>query len=144
MRHSHEHNISAPLEILNERTKNIKSPSLAKSLSAAASIKNPQISRNIIIPECGIDCLLKWLLCAIFNPDIATLIGIWSFQKYGYGSSWCHQSEVAKNRIFNLHDIDEKYHNLIVGNRVESYGDESADVFLEIKDYRHWICIVNL
>ncbi len=40
-------------------------------------------------------------------------------------------------------DIDEKYHNLIVGNRI-SYGDESADVFLEIKKTTDTGCIVNL
>jgi len=52
-------------------------------------------------------------------------------------------SQVAKKTIFNLHDIDEKYHNLIVGNRV-SYGDESADVFLEIKKTTDTGCVVNL
>ena len=42
-------------------------------------------------------------------------------------------SQVAKKTIFNFHDIDKKYHSLIIGEKI-SYGDESADVLLQIKE----------
>ena len=131
----------APLEILGvDGPKNAKSPLAWLKVFAAAhaSIKNPE-SPDIIIQKCGIDCPGEMAtFMRYIQPDIAIITSVAPehMEFFKNMDTVAHEelsiSQVAKKTIFNLHDIDEKYHNLIVGNRV-SYGDESADVFLEIK-----------
>ena len=144
--------LSAPLEILGvDGPKNAKSPLawLKVFFAAHASIKNPE-SPDIIIQECGVDCPGEMaIFMRYIQPDIAIITSVAPehMEFFKNMDTVAHEelsiSQVAKKTIFNLHDIDEKYHNLIVGNRV-SYGDESADVFLEIKKTTDTGCIVNL
>ena len=144
--------LSAPLEILGvDGPKNAKSPLawLKVFFAAHASIKNPK-SPDIIIQECGIDCPGEMAtFMRYIQPDIAIITSVAPehMEFFKNMDTVAHEelsiSQVAKKTIFNLHDIDEKYHNLIVGDRV-SYGDESADVFLEIKKTTDAGCIVNL
>ena len=134
--------LSAPLEILGiDGPKNVKSPlDWLKVFSAArSSIKNPQ-SPDIIIQECGIDCpgeMAKFM--RYVQPDIAIITSVAPEHMEFFKTidvvarEELSISQVAKKTIFNFHDIDKKYHSLIIGEKI-SYGDESADVLLQIKE----------
>lgn len=134
--------LSAPLEILGiDGPKNVKSPlDWLKVFSAArSSIKNPQ-SPDIIIQECGIDCPGEMATFMRYvQPDIAIITSVapehMEFFKIidVVAREELSISQVAKKTIFNFHDIDKKYHSLIIGEKI-SYGDESADVLLQIKE----------
>ena len=135
--------LSAPLEILSiDGPKNAKSPLawLKVFADARTSIKNPD-APDIIIQECGIDrpgemsTFTKYM-----RPDIAIITSVapehMEFFKTmdTVAREELSISQAAKKTIFNLHDIDKKYHSLIAGNRI-SYGDQAADVFLKIKKF---------
>ena len=134
--------LSAPLEILGvDGPKNAKSPlDWLKVFSAArSSIKNPQ-SPDIIIQECGIDCPGEMAtFMRYFQPDIAIITSVAPEHMEFFKTidvvarEELSISQVAKKIIFNFHDIDKKYHSLIIGEKI-SYGDESADVLLQIKE----------
>lgn len=134
--------LSAPLEILGiDGPKNVKSPlDWLKVFSAArSSIKNPQ-SPDIIIQECGIDCPgeMATFMCYV-QPDIAIITSVAPEHMEFFKTidvvarEELSISQVAKKTIFNFHDIDKKYHSLIIGEKI-SYGNESADVLLQIKE----------
>lgn len=134
--------LSAPLEILGiDGPKNVKSPlDWLKVFSAArSSIKNPQ-SPDIIIQECGIDCPGEMAtFMRYIRPDIAIITSVAPEHMEFFKTidvvarEELSISQVAKKTIFNFHDIDKKYHSLIIGEKI-SYGDESADVLLQIKE----------
>lgn len=134
--------LSAPLEILGvDGPKNVKSPlDWLKVFSAArSSIKNPQ-SPDIIIQECGIDCPGEMATFMRYvQPDIAIITSVAPEHMEFFKTidvvarEELSISQVAKKTIFNFHDIDKKYHSLIIGEKI-SYGDESADVLLQIKE----------
>lgn len=134
--------LSAPLEILGiDGPKNVKSPlDWIKVFSAArSSIKNPQ-SPDIIIQECGIDCPGEMAtFMRYIQPDIAIITSVAPEHMEFFKTidvvarEELSISQVAKKTIFNFHDIDKKYHSLIIGEKT-SYGDESADVLLQIKE----------
>lgn len=134
--------LSAPLEILGiDGPKNVKSPlDWLKVFSAAhSSIKNPQ-SPDIIIQECGIDCPGEMAtFMRYIQPDIAIITSVAPEHMEFFKTidvvarEELSISQVAKKTIFNFHDIDKKYHSLIIGEKI-SYGDESADVLLQIKE----------
>ena len=134
--------LSAPLEILGiDGPKNAKSPlAWLKVFSAARSnIKNPQ-SPDIIIQECGIDCPGEMAtFMRYIQPDIAIITSVAPEHMEFFKTidvvarEELSISQVAKKTIFNFHDIDKKYHSLIIGEKI-SYGDESADVLLQIKE----------
>ena len=134
--------LSAPLEILGiDGPKNAKSPlDWLKVFSAArSSIKNPQ-SPDIIIQECGIDCPGEMATFMRYvQPDIAIITSVAPEHMEFFKTidvvarEELSISQVAKKTIFNFHDIDKKYHSLIIGEKI-SYGDESADVLLQIKE----------
>lgn len=134
--------LSAPLEILGiDGPKNVKSPlDWIKVFSAArSSIKNPQ-SPDIIIQECGIDCPGEMAtFMRYIQPDIAIITSVAPEHMEFFKTidvvarEELSISQVAKKTIFNFHDIDKKYHSLIIGEKI-SYGDESADVLLQIKE----------
>lgn len=134
--------LSAPLEILGiDGPKNVKSPlDWLKVFSAArSSIKNPQ-SPDIIIQECGIDCPGEMATFMRYvQPDIAIITSVAPEHMEFFKTidvvarEELSISQVAKKTIFNFHDIDKKYHSLIIGEKI-SYGDESADVLLQIQE----------
>lgn len=134
--------LSAPLEILGiDGPKNVKSPlDWLKVFSAArSSIKNPQ-SPDIIIQECGIDCPGEMATFMRYvQPDIAIITSVAPEHMEFFKTidvvarEELSISQVAKKTIFNFHDIDKKYHSLIIGEKI-SYGDESADILLQIKE----------
>ena len=133
--------LSALLEILGiDGPKNVKSPlDWLKVFSAArSSIKNPQ-SPDIIIQECGIDCPGEMATFMRYvQPDIAIITSVAPEHMEFFKTidvvarEELSISQVAKKTIFNFHDIDKKYHSLIIGEKI-SYGDESADVLFKLK-----------
>lgn len=144
--------LSAPLEILGvDGPKNAKSPLawLKVFAAARASIKNPDVP-DIIIQECGIDRPGEMATFAKYlQPDIAIITSVapehMEFFKTmdTVAREELSISQAAKTTIFNLHDIDKKYHSLIAGNRI-SYGAQIADVCLKIKKFTNSGCIANL
>ena len=144
--------LSAPLEILGiDGPKNAKSPLawLKVLADARASIHAPD-APDIIIQECGIDRPGEMsIFTKYMQPDIAIITSVapehMEFFKTmdTVAREELSISQVAKKTIFNLHDIDKKYHSLIAGNRI-SYGDQIADVFLKIKKFTGSGCVANL
>ena len=144
--------LSAPLEILGvDGPKNAKSPLawLKVFAAARASIHTPD-APDIIIQECGIDRPGEMsIFTKYMQPDIAIITSVapehMEFFKTmdTVAREELSISQAAKKTIFNLHDIDKKYHFLIAGNRV-SYGDQAADVFLKIKKFTGSGCEANL
>ena len=135
--------LSAPLEILGiDGPKNAKSPLawLKVFANARTSIHTPD-APDIIIQECGIDHPGEMsIFTKYMQPDIAIITSVapehMEFFKTmdTVAREELSISQAAKKTIFNLHDIDKKYHSLIAGNRI-SYGDQAADVFLKIKKF---------
>ena len=134
--------LSAPLEILGiDGPKNAKSPLawLKVFANARTSIHTPD-APDIIIQECGIDRPGEMsIFTKYMQPDIAIITSVapehMEFFKTmdAVAREELSISQAAKKTIFNLHDIDKKYHSLIIGEKI-SYGDESADVLLQIKE----------
>ena len=135
--------LSAPLEILGiDGPKNAKSPLawLKVFANARTSIHTPD-APDIIIQECGIDRPGEMsIFTKYMQPDLAIITSVapehMEFFKTmdTVAREELSISQAAKKTIFNLHDIDKKYHSLIAGNRI-SYGDQIADVFLKIKKF---------
>ena len=144
--------LSAPLEILGiDGPKNAKSPLawLKVFANARTSIHTPD-APDIIIQECGIDRPGEMsIFTKYMQPDIAIITSVapehMEFFKTmdTVAREELSISQAAKKTIFNLHDIDKKYHSLIAGNRI-SYGDQIADVFLKIKKFTGSGCVANL
>ena len=144
--------LSAPLEILGvDGPKNAKSPLawLKVFADAHTSIKNPD-APDIIIQECGIDRPGEMsIFTKYMQPDLAIITSVapehMEFFKTmdAVAREELSVSQAAKKTIFNLHDIDKKYHGLIAGNRM-SYGDQTADVFLKINKITNNGCTARL
>ena len=131
--------------------KNAKSPLawLKVFADARASIHTPD-APDIIIQECGIDRPGEMsIFTKYMQPDIAIITSVAPehMEFFKTMDAVAHEelsiSQAAKKTIFNLHDIDKKYHSLIAGNRI-SYGDQAADVFLKIKKFTGSGCAANL